>query len=90
MREHKTEILTRMIRRSGISKNEVARLMGISVPTLRKYIACPDHMNGIRRKQLARILSIDITVIDAISNHPNTVSIKEAQQLIELIKPQNQ
>lgn len=87
---HKAEMLTRMIRRSGISKKAIADMLGVSVPTLRKYIVCPETMNGIRRKQLAKIMCVQVEAIDYIVNSAQKIELEKAQQIIELVKPKTQ
>lgn len=57
------------------------------MPTLRKYLACPEYMTGIRRKQLARILRTDIRVIDSVANSPQSLTIEQVENLVELITP---
>lgn len=76
-----------MVRRSGIPQKLIAERMNISVPTLRKYLAMPETMTGIRRKQLAKVLRADIRLMDAVANSPQSLSIEDAENLVEQIKP---
>lgn len=85
MKLNRAELLTRMIRRSGITKYELAKRMGISISTLRKYIANPQAMNGIKRKKLANALLVGITTIDQVANTPE-FEAKKAESIIETIK----
>jgi hypothetical protein len=47
----------------------------------------PETMTGIRRKQLAKVLRADIRLMDAVANSPQSLSIEDAENLVEQIKP---
>jgi hypothetical protein len=85
MKINRTELLTRMVRRSGITKQELANRMGISITTLRKYMSSPDKMTGIMRKKMASTLGTVVTTIDDIANK-QAFNADKAQIIIESLK----
>lgn len=84
-RIHKTDILTRVVRCRGFTRQELAKGMDISVATLRKYLVAPDLMTGIHRKTMAQVLGIEVTVIDRIANAPQTVPLKTVQTILNTL-----
>lgn len=76
-----------MIRKRGMYAYQVMAQMSITRPTLNKYFDKPELMDAIKRKQLASVLQIDVSVIDSICNGEIKNTAKDYTSIIEKVKP---
>jgi hypothetical protein len=76
-----------MIRKRGMYAYQAMVKMSVTRPTLNKYFDKPELMDGMKRKQLASILEIEVSVIDSICNGEIKNTLKDYESVLEKIKP---
>lgn len=73
-------VLKKIAQMKDLSRTDIAKAANISAPTVTLYLRDPRMMNGIMRERFAKILSIDISMIDDIANG----KIKSIQEIITI------
>ena len=76
-----------MLRKRGLYAYQAMAKMNLSRPTLNKYFENPETMNGIQRKKLASIFTIDVELIDNICNGKIKQTAEEYTRILEMIVP---
>lgn len=83
----KRQMIERMIRCRGIYKQDVLKSLGITRPTLIKLLNDVDLLSGYQRIKLAKILGLDVSVIDCIINTKDKDAEELTYAVLNIIKP---
>jgi len=83
----KKQLIEKMIRCRGIYKEDVMQSLDITRPTLIKLLADVNLLNGHQRIKLAKVLGIDVGVIDCIINNTDETANELTEAILNLIKP---
>lgn len=61
-------VIKHWLKENGLRKKDLADKMGITYPTLQKYLSNPEIMTGEDRKKIAETLNVPVIEIDKICN----------------------
>ena len=83
----KKQLIEKMIRCRGINKEDVMHSLDITRPTLIKLLGDVNLLNGHQRIKLAKVLGVDVSIIDCIINNTDGNVNELTEPILNLIKP---
>lgn len=64
----KQDALMALMKHHKINRRKLAESMGITQPTIRKFLLNPELMTGVNRRRMAAAIGVPVTGIDDICN----------------------